>query len=103
MFQRKLIFALLAVSILHVSNLYSQSDTSRTLKIHKKQLSFALGMGVSYGHMTSFNNYLKEVIGVSDSVKSFNIGIEFFGGLEYELSKKFSLRLEYSYFIRSTS
>ncbi len=100
---RKLIFITIFAAFLHTSGIYSQSDTSKSLKVHKKALTLSLGMGVSYGNMSSFNNYLKELIGVADSVKSFNIGVEFFGGIEKELSKTFSLRLEYAYFLRSRS
>src|SRR5437762_14044231 len=80
---------------------YSQSDTSKYIKF-KKKVSISLGMGISYGTAPSFRSYLLEVLPLSkDSVRTFNVGIEFFGGLEYELSKKFSIRLEYAYFIRS--
>lgn len=39
----------------------------------------------------------------NDSVKSFGVGLEFFGALEYDISKNYSLKLDYSYFIKSHS
>src|SRR5436190_11860315 len=90
-----------SVLIFCVSSLHSQTDTTKHIK-YKKQISISAGMGVSYGTSPSFTSFLKETIPytTTDSVKTFNIGVEFFGGVEFEFSQKFSLRAEYSYFIR---
>jgi hypothetical protein len=62
-------------------------------------------MGIDYGATPNFTDYLRNEIPYSnkDSIKSFHAGIEFFGGIEYELSQKTSVKLDYSYFIRSLS
>jgi hypothetical protein len=69
----------------------------------KKNITLSAGMGIDYGITPDFTNYLRDEIpfGNKDSIKSFQAGIEFFGGLEYELSQKASVKLDYSYFIRS--
>ncbi len=71
----------------------------------KKQISLYAGMGLDYGITPEFNDYLVAQIpySTSDSIKSFNAGIEFFGGLEYEFSSTISAKLDYSYYIRSMS
>ncbi len=68
-----------------------------------KHFSVYTGMGVSLTNSSSLNDYLRNTIpsGSGDTIKSFSTAIEFFGGLEYELSKKFSLKVDYAYFFRS--
>ena len=104
MYRSKYIYIVIIICLFFgIKESYSQSDTTKHLKF-KKQLSVSAGMGISYGTSPSFTSYLREVLPLSrDSVRTFNVGIEFFGGLEYELSRKFSLRLEYAYFLRSIS
>lgn len=86
-------------------SLYSQTnnDSKTVIKLHR--FSISAGMGLSIQNNSSFTNYLRQEIpyATSDSIKSFNTGIEFFGGIEYTVSKKFALKLDYSYFIRSVS
>ena len=69
----------------------------------KRQLSFSAGMGVNYGITPEFKDYLIASIpySTSDSINSFNAGIEFFGGVEYELTRSLSLKTDYSYYVRS--
>ena len=85
------------------TNKNSKSTFSATSNVHK--VSFSLGMGLALLNNSSFNNYLRREIPYSttDSIKSFNAGIEFFGGIEYVLSKNFSMKLDYSYAIRSAT
>jgi len=80
--------------------IYSQNDIK-----NKKTLSVYAGMGIDYGISPGFNDYLKDQIPYSnkDSIKSFNAAIEFFGGIEKELSKTISVKLDYSYYVRSLS
>ncbi|HEY3251563.1 MAG TPA: hypothetical protein VGK25_10645 [Ignavibacteria bacterium] len=74
---------------------------------NKKQSSliFSLGMGIDYGATPSYTDYLRNELPVSarDSIKTFSTGIEFFGGIAYEFAKNISVKLDYSYFIRSNS
>ncbi|HMT12836.1 MAG TPA: hypothetical protein PKA39_14585, partial [Ignavibacteria bacterium] len=60
-------------------------------------------MGIKYGITPDFNDYLIAAIpySTSDSIKSFNAGVEFFGGLEADLSRSISGGIEYSYYVRS--
>jgi hypothetical protein len=60
-------------------------------------------MGLGYGATPDFTDYLRNEIPYSnsDSISTFNTGVEFFGGLEYEFSQKLSAKFEYSYFLRS--
>lgn len=71
----------------------------------KKHISVYAGMGVDYGITPDFNDYLVAEIPYStgDSIKTFNAGIEFFGGIEYEFSGKLSVKADYSYYVRSLS
>lgn len=83
-----------------VYNIYSQSRIK-----NKKIISVYAGMGIDYGITPVFNDYLKDQIPYSnkDSISSFNAGIEFFGGVEKEFSENISVKIDYSYFIRSVS
>lgn len=62
-------------------------------------------MGIDYGTTPDFTDYLKDQIPYSnkDSIKSFHAGIEFFGGLEYDIARNLSIKLDYSYFLRSVN
>lgn len=79
---------------------YSQGST---VPVKTKKFLISAGMGISYTNTSSFNDYLKEYIPFSntDSVKTFSVGFEVFGGLEYAVNKKFSVKLDYSYFLKS--
>jgi hypothetical protein len=81
-------------------NIYSQSQIK-----NKKLISVYAGMGIDYGITPVFNDYLKDQIPYSnkDSISSFNAGIEFFGGVEKDFSKNISVKIDYSYYIRSVS
>lgn len=94
----KLIIKLLTAFIFINAVLVSQT------KIDKK-LSVYLGLGVNYGITQDFKDYLIASIpySSSDSIKSFNAGVEFFGGSEYLIGKKISIGIDYSYYIRSLS
>lgn len=94
-----LVPVLLFISIV---NSYSQ-EIDNKLVSSKKRFSVSLGMGISLINTPSFNRYLKNEIPYSDkdSIKTFSIGLEFFGAAEYGVSKNLSVRLDYSYFIKS--
>jgi hypothetical protein len=81
------------------------TSVSQTTPKFKKVYSVYAGMGIDYGITPDFNDYLVAAIPYStgDSLKSFNAGVEFFGGLDYELSRTFGVRVDYSYYIRSLS
>lgn len=60
-------------------------------------------MGISMTTSPSFVDYMRSDIPFSnkDSIKAFGVGLEFFGALEYDVSKHFTLKADYSYFIKS--
>lgn len=60
-------------------------------------------MGVDYGVTEDFNKYLIASIPYSttDTLKQFNAGVNFFGGIERDITTDFSAALEYAYYIRS--
>jgi hypothetical protein len=72
-------------------------------KKHVKHLLIYAGIGLGYTTTPSLNDYIRNQIsgGVYDSVRSFSAGLEIFGGVDYEFSKKFSIRFDYSYFFKS--
>ncbi|MGH2574595.1 MAG: hypothetical protein ACRDFC_02730 [Ignavibacteria bacterium] len=96
---KKLIISLILIFSFHSG--FSQHIADET-KL-KKRISLSLGMGISLINTPEFSEYLKNEIPYSDkdSIKAFSIGLEFFGGLEYPVSKSFSIKLDYSYFIKS--
>lgn len=71
----------------------------------KNRFSFSLGMGISMSTAPSFIDYVRNDLPIvnKDSVKSFGVGFEFFGALEYDVSKEFSVKLDYSYFVKNIS
>jgi hypothetical protein len=71
----------------------------------KKKISVSAGMGIDYLSMPSYVEYLRsDIPGYnSDSIKTFSTGVEFFGTVEYGLSKNISASLDYSYFLKSNT
>jgi hypothetical protein len=69
-----------------------------------KKFYLSGGMGICYGNSPSFTDYLRKEIPYSDddTINSYNTGVEFFICTEYLLHKNISVKLDYSYFIRST-
>ena len=96
------LFLCLAAYSIYPQNLNMSPNTFIGDK-NKKKLSFSAGMGLGYGATPDFTDYLRQEIPYSnsDSIGSFNAGIEFFGAIEYELTKTLSAKVDYSYFIRS--
>ncbi len=64
-----------------------------------------MGMGISMSTSPSLVDYIRNDIPFAnkDSVKSFGVGLEFFGAFEYGVTGNFSLKFDYSYFIKSLS
>lgn len=98
---RKIFFFLLIAAI--VSGNPANSQDKKTTLHFKKRFSLSGGMGISMTTSPSFVDYMRYDIPFSnkDSVKAFGVGLEFFGALEYEILKHFSLKADYSYFIKS--
>lgn len=81
------------------------SQNKKTVKPFKKRFSLSIGMGISMSTAPSFVDYVRNDLPIlnKDSIKSFGVGFEFFGSAEYDLSKEFSLKLDYSYFVKNLS
>ena len=98
---KSIIISLLSLFIAS-SLCYSHDTLSHSTKF-KRVVNLSFGMGISMSTTPSFNDYLiNSVPNLNrDSVKNFSVGFEFFGGLEMELSRRFSVKLDYSYFFKS--
>jgi len=93
--------------------LYPPIDTLPQEKIsfekqnkNKFFISFSLGMGVNYGNNNSLKEFIEYEIpnynslAPSDRLSNFSNGIDFFVTVERQVARKFSLRAEYTYFIK---
>lgn len=96
---------MLLLLALAVINPEINSQNKKTEKPFKKRFSLSLGMGISTSTAPSFVDYVRNDVPVlnKDSIKSFGVGFEFFGAAEYDVSKEFSLKLDYSYFVKNLS
>jgi len=76
---------------------------SQKVSSDKGKYLLSLGMGADYSSTPSFTDYLKNELPLSaqDSIKPFSIGVEFFVGIEYRFLKVASIKLDYSYYLRS--
>jgi hypothetical protein len=88
-----------------LSNASVFSQNKKIGEPFKSRFSFSLGMGISMSTAPSLVDFIRNDIPLinKDSVKSFGVGFEFFGAVEYDISKDFSFKLDYSYFIKSLS
>ncbi|MGB9695713.1 MAG: hypothetical protein ACP5P3_05720 [Ignavibacteria bacterium] len=71
--------------------------------------SFSFGMGANYGDNKSLREFIEyeipnyNLLPPSDRLSNFGSGIEFFVMLERQFTRRFSLRGEYTYFIKSVN
>ncbi len=93
---------MLLLAVIAINNPANSQD-KKTVQPFTKRFSFSGGMGISMTTSPSFVDYMRNDIPFSnkDSVKPFGVGLEFFGALEYDVSSHFSLKADYSYFIKS--
>ena len=72
-----------------------------------KYISFSFGMGANYGNNTSLKNFIEKELPTystlteNDKLSDFFTGLDFFAGAEKQISKNFSVKVEYSYFLKS--
>jgi|WetSurMetagenome_2_1015567.scaffolds.fasta_scaffold29963_2 hypothetical protein len=72
-----------------------------------KFTSFSFGMGVNYDNNPSLKDFIQyeipqyNALTPTDQLSDFSSSLNFFGGVEKQVSKNLSLKLEYSYFIKS--
>ena len=70
-------------------------------------ISFSFGMGINYCNNNSLIDFIElqipdyNTIPQNERFSQFSTGLEFFGGVEYQISRNFSIKGDYSYFIKS--
>lgn len=70
-------------------------------------ISFSFGMGINYCNNNSLIDYIElqipgyNTVPQNERLSQFSTGLEFFGGVEYQLVRNFSIKGDYSYFIKS--
>jgi len=79
----------------------------QSLNKKSKYTSISFGMGALYGNNTALKKFIQYKIpdynslSINDQLSEYATGIDFFGGIEKQISKNFSVKGEYSYFIKS--
>ncbi|MFA5405259.1 MAG: hypothetical protein WC358_10020 [Ignavibacteria bacterium] len=94
---------------LFLENSFADSTNVSFQSLNKKNkfTSFSFGMGATYGNNPSLKNFIQYEIpnyGTltrDDQLSEFYTGLDFFCGVEKQISKIFLLKAEYSYFIKS--
>lgn len=112
----KLIKLITVFLLVYSAAMASDNSTADTLRKSignqmkkKKFTSFAFGMGISYSDNKSLNNFIAyelpnyNTIPPGQELSDFNTGIEFFGSVERQLLSNFSLKADYSYFLKSNN
>jgi hypothetical protein len=107
----KFTFLSFAIFFYLCGNLLFAGDTTRVsfMVQNKNHLytSFSFGMGVDYSNNPSLKKYIQYTIpnystfSPQDQLSDFTAGLEFFAGVEKQIARNFSLKAEYSYFIKS--
>ncbi len=105
------IFILLVFSLLLSSNiLFAQKDSTISFRYKSKTAryySFSAGMGINYCNNPSLKTFVEYELPFYNNVPAnqrlatYYTGIEFFGGAEFQISKKIAIKGEYSYFSKS--
>jgi len=106
------LFIAVAFSILLFSSKIFAQDSKKKISFKNQNeksnyISISAGMGILYSNNPSLVKYIEldvpnyTFIPNEQKVSPFTTGIQFFGGVEVQLSKKFSIKSEYSYLIKS--
>ncbi|MEO7357918.1 MAG: hypothetical protein ABIY50_10430 [Ignavibacteria bacterium] len=99
------------INFLFSLNLSAQ-NSKKTISFREQNknsnyISFSFGMGILYSNNPSLTKFIEldvpnyTFIPNEQTVSSFTTGIQFFGGAEFQLTKKFSVKSEYAYLIKS--
>lgn len=100
------LFALLSVSA------YGQTNKPTSFRVLNKGndfISFSFGMGANYSTNSSLITYMEgdidfyNTLNPDDRFSSLEGGLEFFSGIEYQLSRNFSIKGQYSFLTKSFS
>ena len=85
----------------------STNVSFHNLNKNKKYTSLSFGMGLSYGNNPSLKNFIQyripdyNQLTRNEQLSDFSAGIDFFLGIEKQINKSFSVKGEYSYFLKS--
>ncbi len=96
-----------AAAILNAEPLDTIPKSLESRMAVKHYKSFSAGMEISYSNNSSLKQFIEyelpnyPYIADDDKLKEFSSGLGFFGSGELQVSKRFSARLDYTYFIKS--
>ncbi|MCX6165732.1 MAG: hypothetical protein NTU73_12880 [Ignavibacteriae bacterium] len=103
-----IVFFIFKFSILLQNSFADSTNVSfQSLNKNKNYTSISFGMGAMYGNNPSLKNFIQYKIPdysrlTRDAqLSEFYTGLDFFGGVERQITKKFSIKGEYSYFLKS--
>jgi hypothetical protein len=101
-------FIILKISILSQNSIADSTHVSfQSLNKKKNYTSFSFGMGALYGNNSSLKNFIQYKIPDygslirDEQLSEFYSGLDFFGGIERQIKNNFSVKGEYSYFLKS--
>jgi len=106
-----LIFSIL-ILLLKTSNSLALDSNRVSFQQQNKKLkyiSFSFGMGINYCDNNSLIDFAElqipnyNTVPQTERFSRFSTGLEFFGGIEHQLSRNVSLKADYSYFIKSVN
>lgn len=107
----RIIPVIVLLALLSVSA-YGQNKTPTSFKVLNKDndfISFSFGMGANYSSNPSLITYIEgdidfySNINPDDRFSTLEGGLEFFSAIEYQLSRNFSLKGQYSFLTKSFS
>jgi hypothetical protein len=100
-----LIFLILALT--EFAKADSTNVSFQKLNKGKKYTSFSFGMGALYCNNPNLMKYIEQEIPIYNTLtrdqqlSEYYTGLEFFGGIERQINRNFSVKTEYSFFIKS--
>ena len=106
------IFSILTLFFLTTGNSFALDSNRVSFQQQNKKskyFSLSFGMGISYCDNKSLIDFAElqipnyNTISQTERFSKFSTGLEFFGGIERQLSKNVSLKADYSYFIKSVN
>lgn len=110
---KKIIFVILPVITFYGTVKAVPADSVKTSLEYQnrktKYISFSAGMGANYGNNKLLIDFIQyelpnyATLPETQKLADFNTGLEFFGGVEFQIFEKLSLKADYSYFIKSIS
>lgn len=102
------IFAVTLILNLFPNPVLSQTKVSfEAQNAGKKFKNFSFGMGASYSNNSSLVDFIKldfpnyNINSTAGNIKDLDVGVEFFGSAEFQISQNWSLKGEYAYFTKT--